>query len=101
MAPKTNEKYSGWAELSAISEMHQNLKESVASLGLEFGRVCSPRIESNMTNAEKKKENSIDESIPVEDLLVLEGSLDGCRVRIVKDDACNKILFHMNFPNAL
>ncbi len=41
-----------------------------------------------MANAERSEKASIDEHIPMEDLLVLEGSLDGHRVRKLKDDGC-------------
>ena len=42
-----------------------------------------------MANAERSEKGSIDGLTPMEDLLVLEGSLDGHRFRILKDDGCN------------
>ncbi len=80
-----------------ISELLQSLKESVASVGLELERVRSPRLESNMTNAEKRENNSVVESMTMGDLLVLEGSLDECRVRILKDDGCSTNVFSHEF----
>ncbi len=56
------------------------------SVGLEVERFFSPRIESNMKHAERGEKNSVDESLPIEDILVLECFLDGCKVRIIKDD---------------
>ena len=41
--------------------------------------------------------SSIDEPIPIEDLLVLEGRLDGHRVRILKDDGSNAIFVPLQF----
>ncbi len=66
--------------MSAISELLQILKKSVTTVGLEWERVCPPRIESKMVQPEKRQKNSINESITVEDLLVLEVLLDEFRV---------------------
>ncbi len=52
---------------SAISEFLQSLYISLAYAGFELGRFCSPEIESNMLDAEKRKKNS-NESILSQDL---------------------------------
>ena len=72
-----------------MSELFQMLKKNVDRVGLELERVCSRRIESNMTNSERREKDSIKESVPIENLLVLEGFLDKFKVRVPKYDRCN------------
>ncbi len=86
--------------MRAISKAIQNLKKAVGTVGLELERVCPLQIESNMANAERSEKASFDEPIPMEDLLVLEGSLDGHKIRILKDDGCNTNVVPHEFSQA-
>lgn len=56
---------------------------------LEVKRVSCPNVETNATVHELCEDIPIDGPIPMEDLIVLDGSLEGKRVRVLKDDGCN------------
>ena len=78
--------------MSAIATLEKTLehvKSTVDDMRLEVKRVCRPNVESNTTVRESSEGIPIDEPVPMEDLIVLDGSLDGKRVRVLKDDGCN------------
>ena len=67
----------------------EQMKQALNDIRLEVKKGCCPNVESNTTVREPREDIPIDEPIPMEDLIVLDGSLDGKGVRVLKDDGCN------------
>lgn len=64
---------------------------------LELKRVCSPNVETNMTSTTPSDSRDTEDIVPVEELIVLNGALDGRKVKVLKDDGCNTNVVSRNF----
>ena len=65
---------------------HSKLKKAVNDLKFKMEKVSSPDVETNSKVCGPKEKDVI---VPLEDLIVLNGSLEGKIVRVLKDDGCN------------
>ncbi len=65
----------------------------------EVRKFSCPNFESNKTCRNGRKGIPIDEPIPMDDLIVLEGLLDGEKVNVLKDDGCNTNVVSREFFN--
>ena len=64
----------------------QQVQEAVNDLKLSMKMWSSPDVETNSAVRETKE---VDGAVPLEDLIVLDGTLEEKRVRVLKDDGCN------------
>ena len=72
----------------------RKLKKAVNDLETSMGSFSSPDVESNGAVDVSKKGNR---QMPLEDLILLDGSLEGKRVRVLKDDGCNTNVVSRDF----
>lgn len=89
-------------ELSAIKNLEEKLermKGVLDDMKNEVRRFSYPNFQSNTTCRNGSNDIPIDEPIPMDDLIVLEGFLDGKRVRVLKDDGCNTNVVSREFFN--
>jgi len=92
----------GGPEVSAMGNLAadvRQLQDELRGLRLDVKKVLSEAAEVN-TTIRSHDEDSTEGLIPVEPLLVLDGDLNGKRVRVLKDDGCNtNVVSHDFFMN--
>ena len=80
-----------------LEEKLEQVKKAVNEIRLEMKRVRSPNVESNATTHTPSDNSITGETVPVEELIVLDGSLEGRRVQVLKDDGCNTNVLSREF----
>ncbi len=90
--PKVNVSTPAGPDLSAMKTLDDKLGRlvnAVKDMRREVKEVSCPNVETNTTLREKGENISIDDPIPMDVLMVLNGKLEGRRVKVLKDDGCN------------
>ena len=72
-----------------VEKALSRLQSEVNRLRLDVKKASDINASSSSPACYEIENTSIDESIPMEDLLVLDGTLNGIRVKVLKDDGCN------------
>ena len=75
--------------VETLSDALVKLRNEVRSLRQDVKKSLSANAETNTTIRAKSEDIPIEGPIPMNDLMVLDGSLEGKRVRVLKDDGCN------------
>ncbi len=87
-------------DLSAVKALDEKLERLVSvvdELRRKVNEISCPNFETNTTFREKGKDIPIEGPIPMDDLIALEGSLDGKSVQVLKDDGCNTNVVSQEF----
>ena len=83
--------------VQSIKETLEQVKNAVNDIRLEVKKACCPSAEANATFHTPCKNLATKEIVPVKELMILDGSLNGKRVRVLKDDGCNTNVVSRDF----
>ncbi len=87
-------------ELSVVKTLGEQLEQLVSdvkNLKQKLNETSHTNFEFNTTYRGRSKGIPIEETIPTDDLIVLDGSLDGKGVGVLKDDGCNTNVVSQEF----
>ncbi len=81
----------------ALENKLERLIEVVDTLRRKLEEIIPRNDKFNSVYHEKSERSPIEGPIPMDDLIVLDGSIDGRKVRVLKDDGCNKNVVSQEF----
>ena len=87
---------------SAIAKLENRLEQlqyTVNDIKFEKGKERCPNVEANTTSPLVPEQDSNDDEVPVEELMVIDGTLEGKNVKILKDDGWNTNVLSKAFFN--
>ena len=83
--------------IETIQKTLRQLKYAVEDIKKHSGNEGYPNSEDNTTTPQVCKKVAFDDPIPVEDLIILDGLLEGKKVSVLKDDGCNTNVVSRDF----
>ena len=83
--------------IETIQKTLEQLKSAVEDIKKHSESEGCPNVEANTTTPQVCNKVAIDDPIPVEDLIVLDGLLEGKKVSVLKDDGCNTNVVSRDF----
>ena len=84
--------------MNTLGKTLERLVYAVNELKQDIDKDSCPNVETNTAVPKPNNSIGIDETIPIEELIVLEGSLNGNRVKVLKDDGFNRnVISHESF----
>ncbi len=91
---------SGWTKLSAFRALEDKLERLIGvvdTLRRKVEEIIPRNDEFNSVYYEKIRRSPIEGPIPMDDLIVFDESLDGRKVRVLKDNGCNTNVVSLEF----
>ena len=87
---------------SAIAKLENQLEQLQSAMNdikFEKGKKRCPNVEANTTSRLVPEQDSNDDEVPVEELMIIDGNLEGKNVKVLKDDGCNTNVVSKAFFN--